>query len=526
MPAFRTAKLSLFRDERAMELEEFSENAGLSLSNFFPNSPSVGDILQDTASWQVLSRQAWFQEQNPLVNNGGNLDLTAACMDEGISIPRVWSRITTCDIPNFQRELAVHGLHGIHFRMDVRNDADRIAYTCKLANAVLEKTFPSTGVTDPISILSLLTEEQGSAIHRFLDNLPMSQAGYEKISHDQVVALTSLDYKGRMDEEEQVFFSNAVKDLLSHKTPINEMTNTQLGQAIEQALVPLVYNFGYKLIADGADILTTLREASRRVNVLVSFVPGSPEFCKALSRQILINLLSPFPEGLDMLQAKPEELQGVMLNRVLIEDPLAQAFSSTLAGPVALFSQKSPTRPELKEGLLIKYLARIGFRVDLDIAITGYLAKEREILFLAGGSPGWSAGVDEKLQKDGVDGQVYWNFAAGLFQPSVLSQYSDKAVLNLIALALDREIQEVKKFNENPLSTHVKKTPKGFVSPAAILRDRPHLCEPILELLEKRDWITPNIVEWCGFTGRELRALGQRAPKLLKSIVLESSLGF
>jgi hypothetical protein len=525
MPVFRTAKLSMFREDRAKALEEFSEISSVSLSNYFPKGLSIGDILQDTASWQVLSRQTWFQEQNPLIKNGGNLDLTAACMDEGISISRVWHRITTCDIPNFQREMAVHGLHGIHFRMDVRDDADRIAYTCKLANILLDKAFPSNGVTDPISILSLLTEEQRPAIQTFLANVPMSDPGYGKLSHDQVVALTSLDYKGRMDEEEEVFFFNAVRDLLAHKTPINEITNAQLGQAIEKALVPLVYNFGYKLVADGADILTTLREASRRVNVLVSFVPGSPAFCKALSRQILINLLSPFPEGLDMLQAKPEELQGVMLNRVLIDDPLAQAFSTTLAGPVALFSQKSPTMPELKEGMLIKYLARIGYPVELDIAINGYLAKEREILFLAGGSPVWSAVVDEKLQKDGGPSEVYWNFAARLFEPTVLGQYSDKAVLNLIALALDREIQEVNKFNENPLNSHVKKTPKGFLSPAPILRDRPHLCEPILELLEQRDWITSSIVEWCGFTGRDLKALGQRAPRALKSILLESSLG-
>jgi hypothetical protein len=526
MPVFRTAKLSLFREDRAKALEAFAVKAKEALIQVFPKHNCFGDIFEHSVTWMVLNRQPWFQVSNPLTHNGGNLDLMAACMDEGIGVAKVWHHFSSCDIPNFQRELAAHGLHGIHFRMDVNDEVARIAYTRRLANAVLEKTFPSTGVTDPISILSLLTEDQGPAIHKFMDNVPMSQAGYGKLSHDQLVALAGLDYKGRMDEEEEIFFSNAVRDLLSHKNPLNEMTADQLGQAIEKALVPLVYNFGYKLIADGADIRSTLLEASRRVLVLVKHVPGSPEFCKALSRQILINLSSPFPEGLKILQAKPEELQGVMLNRVLIEDPLAQAFSSTLAGPVALFSQKSPTRPELKEGMLIKYLARIGFPVDLDMAITGYLAKEREILFLAGGSPGWSAGVDEKLQKDGVDGQVYWNFAAGLFQPSVLSQYSDKAVLNLIALALDREIQEVKKFNENPLSTHVKKTPKGFVSPAAILKDRPHLCEPILELLEKRDWFTPNIVEWCGFTGRELKALGQRAPKVLKSIVLESSLGF
>jgi hypothetical protein len=370
----------------------------------------------------------------------------------------------------------------------------------------------------------VLTAEQRLAIHKCLDSLPISDPGYGKLSHDQVVALVSMDYKGNMDEEDEHFFLNSVAELLGHKFPINSMTDTQLGQAIEKALVPLVYNFGYKLMADGADPLTTLREASRRVNALVGYLPASPAFCKALSRQILINLFSPFPEGLKMLQAKPEELQGVMLNPVLMNDPLSQAFSMTLAGPIALFSQKTPTMSELKGGMLIKHLANIGYPVDLDTAINGYLAKQREILYLAGGTPGWSAAVEEKLLKNGTEGKVHWNFAAGLFKPQVLDQFSDRAVLNLMAFALDHEIRQLSKYSYTVPASE-RKQPKGFESPAAILRSRPHLCEPILELLEQREWLNAHIVEWCGFTHRELKALGQRAPKALKSILLESSLG-
>lgn len=525
MPVFRKAKFSLFREDRAKAFEELAERTMNALGNVFPRHQCFGDVVRDGGvAWQVLGRQPWFLESNPLIDNGGNLDFSAACIDEGISIIQIWHHISTCQIANFQRELAAHGLHGIHFRMDLSSEADRIAYTCKVANAVLGNSYPDTGVRDPISTLSVLTAEQRLAIHKCLDSLPISDPGYGKLSHDQVVALVGLDYKGNMDEEEETFFFNAVAELLGHKFPISTMTHTQLGQAIEKAMVPLVYNFGYKLMADGAGILTTMLEAARRINVLVSFVPGSPAFCKALSRQILINLFSAFPKGLEMLQAKPEELQGVMLNQVLIDDPLAEAFSMTLAGPVALFAQKTPTKPELEEGLLIKYLARAGYPLHVDTAINGYLAKEREILCLAYQSPWWSPSVDDKLQKKGKDGQVHWNFASKLFEPSVLGLYSDQAVLNLIEFSLDHELRQLSKYTYST-ATNDRKTPKGFVSPAAILKDRPHLCEPILEMLELREWINPGMVEWCGFTHRELKVLGSRAPRELKSIVLESGLG-
>jgi hypothetical protein len=525
MPVFRTAKLSLFREDRARAYEALAERSMNELSNIYHGHQCFGDVVREEGvAWQLLNRQPWFRENNPMMDNGGNLDFMAACMDEGISVVKIWNHVNTCNITQFHRELAAHGLHGIHFRMDVSSEADRIAYTCELANAIFQGTFSKTGSPDPISSLSLLTKELRLAIYKFIESIPMSNHGYEELSRDQIGALVSLDYKGNLDEEDQAFFTSSVAELLNLKVPLNGMTFTQLGQAIENAMVPLVYNFGYKLMADGAGILTTMKEAARRINVLVGFVPGSSEFCKALSRQMLINLFSAFPEGLKMLQAKPEELQGVMLNPVLIDDPLAEAFSMTLAGPVALFSQQTPTKPEMEEGILIKYLANAGYPVHLDTAINGYLANQSEMLFLACKSPGWSSAVDEKLQKNGKESQVNWRFAASLFKPDVLCQYSDQAVLNLIALSLDHEIREQSKYDA-PVTAKDRRFPKGFASPAAILKDRPHLCEPVLEMLEQREWITPNIVEWCGFTHRELKVLGSRAPRALKSIVLESGLG-
>jgi hypothetical protein len=277
-------------------------------------------------------------------------------------------------------------------------------------------------------------------------------------------------------------------------------------------------------MASGAGIQTTMNEADRRIDVLLGFYAASNDFKAALARQIQINLFSAFPEGLEILEAQPEELQGVMLNQVLVDDPAAQDFGATLSGPVALFSQRTQKRSEFRSGKLIEFLAGAGYPIHLDTAVDGYLAKEHDIANLLIGHSGWSPALDQAFQKEGHTGRVNKALSAPLFEPSVLRQYSDKAVLNMIAHALTFEFRAIQSGNQ--------KTPMGFIkyfyrydSPASVLRERPHLFEPVLQMLEARNCIEASIVAWCGFTHRELKALGNRAPKDLKKILLESSLG-
>jgi hypothetical protein len=525
MPIFRTAKLSLFKEDRARDIEAFAEKAMAFMSKDFPSIECFGDLVTKGGdTWLELRSQPWVYESSPLMINGGNLDFIAACLDEGGSIRAIWNQVNFIDNVQFQGDIAAHGLHGIHFRMDVASEADRIAYTCRLANSMLGDTFMSLRRISPLNSLSARTEGIRPAIYSFMGSVAMDFPMYEKLSRDEISALVSLDYRGRLDAEDEAFFSASVLQLLELKTDVSEMSSRELGYAIEMALIPLVYNFGYKLMASGADVRTTMQEADRRIEVLLGFLPASNDFKAALTRQIQINLFSAFPEGLKLLQAKPEELQGVILNSVLVDDPAAKDFSATLSGPVALFSQRTQKRAEYRSGKLIEFLADAGYPIHLDVAINGYLAREHDIANLLIGHSGWSPALDQAFQETGHIGSVNKVLSVPLFEPDVLRLYSDKAVLNMIDHAIKSEIKGRRSDKPRfPIAPAI--SPFRYKSPAPVLRERPHLFEPVLQILENLDCFEPSIVEWCGFSHRELKAMGSRAPSQLKKVLLENSLG-
>jgi hypothetical protein len=525
MSTFRTAKLSLFKEDRARAIETFAERATAFLSKDYPSLECLGDVVKDGGdAWLLLRSQPWVYKESPLLVNGGNLDFIAACLDEGAPIKAIWNQLSSRDDTQFKGDLAAHGLHSVHFRMDVANDADRIAYTCKLANAMLGETHSPLRRIPPLNSLSARTEGVRPAIYSFISTIAINFPRYEKLSRDEISALVSLDYRGRLDADDKVFFRGAVEQLLELDIELNAMSGRQLAQAMERALVPLVYNFGYKLMASGAGIRTTMSEADRRIDVLLSFLPATNGFKAALARQIQINLFSAFPEGLELLQAKPEELQGVMLNPLLVGDQVARDFGATLSGPVALFSQSAQNQPEYRSGKLIEFLGNAGYPINLDTAVNGYLARESDITNLLIGHSGWSPALDQVFQKKGHIGRVNKALSVALFQPSVICLYSDEAVLNMIEFALSSEFALInsgnKKFPGGSISALYR-----YTSPARVLRERPYLFEPVLQMLEKADLIEASVVDWCGFSHRELKAMGSRAPSQLKKILLENSLG-
>jgi hypothetical protein len=111
-----------------------------------------------------------------------------------------------------------------------------------------------------------------------------------------------------------------------------------------------------------------------------------------------------------------------------------------------------------------------------------------------------------------------------LFEPSVLRLYSDNAVLKMIENAITTELKGARADNPRlPIGPVV--FPFRYKSPSSVLRERPHLFEPVLQILENLDCFDANFVEWCGFTHRELKAMGSRAPSQLKKVLLENSLG-
>lgn len=519
MPVFRKAKLSLFRDDRARAIEEFAEQAMSFLSKDYPSDKCFGDIiLEDDIEWQVLGNQkAWFSENNPLKNNGGNLDFFAACLDEGISIKKIWNQIGAHNYKSIVGETAMHGLHGIHFRMDVSSESDRMAYTCRLANEFFNDAAQNQYLSR-LSILSTATHDMDVPTIGFLVSPPWG-GNCQHLTVDQAVLLSSLNYCGETREEEDALFRQAVSSYL--RVDSLERVSDRVA-VIENAMVPLVYNFGYKLKAQGVDTKTVLHEAARRIDVLLSHLEMTQEFRVGLERQILINLFSAFPDGLEILKAQPEELQGVMLNQALISDPLAGLFGHTLEGPLALFSHTTMSSERLQANKLLDYLASAGYSLNLDTAIQGRLAEKYPLVHLAHRQEGLSKELERKLEEEGLDG-VHRNVGMFISEPNRLCHYSDLAVLKVIAGAIDSDVLLMSTMKSVP--DRETRSPLMYTSVASILKDRPHLFEPVLDMLEARNMLTVGMFEWCGFSGREIKALGSRAPRGLKVMLLESGMG-
>jgi hypothetical protein len=525
MAFFRKSDISMFTAERAQALEQFAEKANDYVRELKPDHAFLSDVMKDGGvGLEMLRIQPWF-EQSPLLNHRGNLDLLAGFVAEGADLSFIWPYISSKTIYLFERDVTEVGLHGIHFRMDLKNEASRVEHTCKLANYVFDTTHERQIQRSPISTLTTLTEGVDAAIEAYLDTGEEQRRGEYGFNQEELWRLTRNSPRDWVSagSEDEIMFRRGVRKMLSSIKDVGGPSIKDLAERIEFALLPLVYNYGYKLKAAGSDNEVVMGAAARRIDVLLDFIGPSPALREALRRQILINLFSAFPDGLEMLQAKREELQGVMSNPVFFDDSMGAMFKKTLAGPVELFSQcKSVEKPDRGLGV-IKFLANTPYPVDLNIAIHGFLTWRSGIVHLAHQHQGWSESLDQRVQVN-----VPRVLGIYLSDPERLGRYSDAAILKLMDHYLDRfteRFEALKKFGPN-VDIAVINMPEDYKSFAPVLQARPKLIEPILEMLESRGILTPPMVEWCGFGANELKTLGSRASTKLKRMVLEDSLGF
>ena len=517
MAFFRNADISMFHEGRAQALEQFAEKANAYVREYKPDHEYLSDVLKDGGlGLSMLRAQPWF-EQSPLLNHRGNLDLLAGFVAEGADLSFVWPFISSKTIDLFQRDLVETGLHGIHFRMDLKDEAARVEHTCKLANYVFSTLYERQRQKSPLAALTSLTQGTDSAVDAYLAFDDERRRGAYGFSHEELAALTwsgARDWVSADSEDERVF-RRGVQKMLSSARDHGLPDTKELVARIQTALVPLVYNYGYKLKAQGTDNELVMEAADRRVDVLLDFMGPSPALREALKRQILINLFSAFPDGLEMLKARREELQGIVYSSVIFDDPMGRLFRRTLSGPVELFSQRnSVEKPDRGLGV-INFLAKTAYPVDLSIGIHGFLAGQPGIVHLAHQYDGWSAALDKKLQVN-----IPRVLGVYLSDPERLRRYSDATVLKLIEHIFDKYTKNMAEFKGFTMM------PTFYKRPASVLKDRPHLLEPVLEMIEARDILNPAVFEWCGFGGVELKVLGTRAPNALKKFVLEDSLGF
>jgi hypothetical protein len=523
MAFFRNTDLAMFRDDRALELEQFAEKANAGIRELCPSHEFLSDAFVNGGlplQWLTMKFDL-FQEN--LVNHHGNLDLMAGLLEENADLSFAWRYISTKNLSMLRRDVVDTGLHGIHFRMNLKNNASRMHYTLLLADQLLKTTYEKQHRRSPIAEISALTNkaDQASAIQEYLDLGVEESRGSLALSSGEMVALTDTDLNEfAIEERRNSFLYGVIKLLSSAKDSEEGPSMEDLATRIEGLMIPLIYNFGYKLKAQGHDDNTVIEVVSRRIDLVLSFAPGAPAFVEALKRQILINLLSAFPGSLELLQAQPEELQGVMLNPVLLSDPVANLFSRTLAGPAQVFTKSHSMEKEERAFPLIDFLANTPYPLDLNIALHGYLFKNTGIIYLAHKNQSWTAPLEEKILSSASPMCINRNMGIYLSHPERIRKYTDPAVLKMIEQAIYVEVKTCKHYQQ-PL----KRGPMAYESIAPLLKERPHLAVPVVQLMDKYDYVTPAMVEWCGIGPEVLKILGNKAPGALKKVLLESSLG-
>jgi hypothetical protein len=512
MSMFSPETMKLLTDDRAQWLANYSDKAIEMLgSNEAGIKHLVDLIFTDPMAAYVLESKIGDYPQAM-----GGLDFIAACLAEGKDIANGWIRVGECIEDEFRKDLVSYGLHGIHFRMNLKSDADRIVYTLKLAEAMFDRNSETNRIgIVPITSYSLLSGRLAHSINWYRSNGESEERGFIDFSEQELRMLCGPTNHPTLPIEDKAVFAQLVGSKIFKDVPPESRQAWQVAGKINNSLLPMVYNYGYKLKARGLPGHEVLARASSRVATLLSFLPATTEFLKALERQILINLFSAFPEDLELLNAKPEELQGVMLNPVLIKDPHAGLFRKTLAGPLALFSPRSSAPLQHRGTQMVTFFKDTPYPLHLDMALNGYLQGLQEIINLAENCLGRSQAVEQFLLDDNSRFNLHIGLIRYLGEPKQLDAYSDAAVLKLFEMLILTEDVSFSRYGAE------EKMP----SVAPVLSNRPHLFDSVVQILEDHGCLNPTLFEWCGFGAKELKALGKRATNELKSAHLEASMG-
>lgn len=517
MSMFSPETMKLLTDDRAQWLASYSDKALAVFGSHKTGIKHLVDIIfSDPMALYALDDDPLAMNMGSCSQARGGLDFTAACLAEGKDIVHGWEMAAECHEDDFRKDLINYGLHGIHFRMNLKSDADRIAYTVKLADVMFEKFSESNylGIV-PITCYSVLSGRLASSINWHMANGEPEEHGYIDFSEQELRILCGPTNHPILPFEDKAVFAQLVgRKIFCDDFPESRQA-WDMAAKIEKALLPLVYNHGYKLKARGLSGPEVLDRVSNRVEALLNFMPATPEFLRALERQILINLFSAFPEDLELLNAKPEELQGVMLNPVLIKDPHAGLFRKTLAGPLALFSPRSSSPLQHRGTQMVTFFKATPYPLHLDMALNGYLQGLQEIINLAENCPGRSQAVEQFLLDDNSRFNLHIGLIRYLGEPKQLDAYSDAAVLKLFEMLILTDDVSFSRYGAEEIMPSV----------APVLSNRPHLFDSVVQILEEHGRLNPTLFEWCGFGAKELKALGKRATNELKSAHLEASMG-
>ncbi|MBD8615550.1 MULTISPECIES: hypothetical protein [Pseudomonas] len=522
---FRTASTDLLTRERRQHLEVMAED----MLAFAQAEAEPYDFAVDIITSDEMLHEDWENERRCAATDAfdeggeGRLDLLGMIFQEGVDLDKI-EDFYGFDQMRLAEDVAMNGLHSLHFRCEFPSLADRRFYTKLISDNVRDiHGFP-------LDTLSCSMQEDAEGLVNGYDYISESSPDYQELSKEQIYTLFRLDSRKApkwtlesfhaaidhyLDPPESTFAQ------LLEEGEQNGLPSIAAVQRIEKAFMHLVYNMGYRLKDMDYDNISILDEVSPTIDYLISKVTQDKEFSEALKRQVLINLFSAFTAGLKLLDAKPEELQGIVLDKALIGHPLSQAFASTLKGPMHLFSSSDETTSTFHIVTpMIRYFKEMGYGISFDTSIHGSLdGRIQSNVLLQSTHP--LKMIEERGAEmlRNYEGAFRLSRVAELMlSTQVLEQYDDQTVVSLLSAGLAKIDSTF--YNEKRIAGST-----GFTPLKPLFDARPHLKALVLDEMVDQQKVTSKLFDVFGFGVKELRQLGPRAPASFRDAYMAADLG-
>jgi hypothetical protein len=512
----RYDSLSLLKPERRQAITEFFEKVrDFLLERGYCADYLIDLICDEELAWDDVLLQPWVKNGGPLEDCDGNLDVLALFLAEGKSLETALKKTCRRGHETFWRELERGGLHYLHFRMGLHDPAERMNYAIKLADELFAVDPIEFRLrVEPLQGLSALSSkrEEGAFSYFGINNHNFRKQ--RALSHEQIQLLLGDAQPKTVDA-----LDVAVELLLKeHEESIADLNPRRIATRIETAMIPMVYNYGYRLKARGASFEKICQKVSVNIDALLKYFEAEPVFKVALKRQILINLFSPFEEGLARLNATQECLQGV--HEYMLMESAGNLFNETLCGPMRLFRAWDSVQFLNRCTQIIAFYKDTSLPMSFDVSVRGLMASKPEVVSLLTTQDikGYSPVLDRALAGQAPEVVINEHLLTRLMRPETLRLYSDPALVRLVDLSLDH-FKKQARISGSGIRTI------GFRDIGEILKERPHLREDVLDLMCQKELLLTRMFEFCGFGHRELKLLGSRAPNALKHSILELAIG-
>lgn len=457
----------------------------------------------------------------------GALDFASLILQgDNDELDEMWGNFSSYDLEELRDDFMEYGLHSLHFRSNMANDKARMAAVESMSRALfnLESEAYRCSPSFPLSPLSsLITSNYNAQFQRCLQLAMNAASSYDTIlpnihQLDKVLGLNldaSVEDSWSLEKAVDYFLTDDGQfDLKFLKT---ELSPERLAKKVEHGFNTMVYNRGYRIKCDPSNkhlsdvkLMEMLEPTIDRLLLPFQFQLTVSE---ALKRQVFINFFSAFPSGLKLLDAQPEELQGVILDPALKGNPEVAYFSDTLSGPIHLFAATRSAPYTKRAYHVIEYLKDAGYPIHIDIAHPGVLTSNQATDNLIHHANGQSAVLEAFFSKPRSLSDMPARTTITIAQ-NYLENYSDAAAVNVIKAALQ--------------ITHPQSGYAGYreisLKLPSFFQTRPQTIPVFLASLEEDGLISTYVFKACGFGSSQMARL-RCPPDELNEFLLGSDLG-